>query len=85
MGAESAELPHTSEQTSDLASVARDLVKSFTSSHVTEERAEALRLAFKDVLLVRYAFRCSVGSLYIAVWPIGLYQHCLACARSLRH
>ncbi len=55
MRTESAELPHTPEY---LASVANDLVKSFTSSHVTEERAGGIRLAFKDVLLVRCALNC---------------------------
>ena len=55
MQAESAALPETSEQADYLMTVADDLVRSFTSSHVIAERAEAIRLAFKDVLLVRYA------------------------------
>lgn len=33
--------------------VADGIVESFTCSHVTSERAEAVRLAFKDVFLVR--------------------------------
>ena len=33
--------------------VADGIVESFTGSHVTSERAEAVRLAFKDLLLVR--------------------------------
>ena len=36
-----------------LEGVADGIVESFTGSHVTSERAEAVRLAFKDVLLVR--------------------------------
>ncbi len=69
MRTESEELPHTSEQMEDLASVANDLVKSFTSSHVTEERAEGIRLAFKDVLLVRCALECSADREMLLALP----------------
>ena len=37
----------------NMEGVADGIVESFTCSHVTSERAEAVRLAFKDVLLVR--------------------------------
>ena len=63
MQAESAALPETSEQADYLMAVADDLVRSFTSSHVTAERAEAIKLAFKDVLLVRYAMHFGLYSM----------------------
>ena len=53
MRVDGAKKPHTAEHTEYLVSVANDLVKSFTNNHVTEERAEAIKLAFEDVLLVR--------------------------------
>lgn len=65
MQAESAALPETPEQADYLIAVADDLVRSFTRSHVTAERAEAIRLAFKDVLLVRYAMHSGLCTMLL--------------------
>lgn len=66
MQGEDSPLIHADEQPYCLDAVADGIVRSFASNHVTLERADAVRLAFEDVLLVRYASKgCGTQSAFL--------------------